>query len=867
MGLFAGCLALGMSSGLAWADIYEWEYIDPLNPSLGRQASAVLLSTKVAGPGANLRDTNLRKAYFAGANLSGAGFGEYTIDFGLVIPAANLTDADFAGANLTGATLYRSPITGAFFTDAVIAGASLSDTSLTYQQFASTASYQSGSLAGVGLSYNNMAGWDLSNLNMANGSMYSSTLTGANLSNSTLTSVWFDYAELTGANFSGSDLMGARFQHADMPGADFSGANLTSARMWQTDLTNADFIGANLTNAEFNNGNLAGADLTDAIINDAWFDNVAFASPAQVMSTASYKAGDLSGLVMRGNVGSQQQDFSGIDLSGFNLTNVALRIVLDGADLSGADLTGASLDGSSFIGADFTDANITDAYFDTLSLSQLMSTANYKAKNLSKILVQDYDLSGLDLSGFNLSGFGALTSNLSGTDFSGADLTGAGLAGSELSGADFTDADIVGIGLNETTHNGFTYQQLASTASFKAGDLSGVVLAFNDLSGWDLSGLNLSGARLGNSVGPYFGGQAQTNLTDADLSGSDLTGVNFIRANLANTDFTDAVIALARFKDAVNLTEAQVRSTASYQNGDLTGIIWWNLDLSGWDLSGQRLAMSHFTAVSMLGADLSNADTRGSNLLESQIATAGDTTNLIWPDGSMRNGLVLSAGDTFRVRDLVLSERTWSSSQDLPGAITVHDQFVLDADSTLQITFTDPDWQSMIEFDPSVGTAYLGGMLELALGLPEGVDVNDLVGTTFQLFDWTGVDVVGGFDAIVTDPALYDEWLSFDLSRLMTDGTVRIIPMVGDLDGDGFVGILDLMVVLEHWQQDVTPGNLLQGDINGDGTVHIHDLNAVLGSWNQSVPPAGLGVAIPEPTAAVILSAGGACLLRRRVAV
>lgn len=1003
-GLYTGFATIVLSASLAGADIYEWEYIDPSDPSQGRQESSVLLTTKDAVPNANLRDTNLRKAYFAGVDLSGAGFGEYLVDFGWVIPAANLTDADFAGADLTGATLYRSPITGAFFTDALIAGASLSGTSLTYQQFASTASYQNGDLAGIGLSYNNMAGWDLSNLDMARGFLNSSTLTGANLSNSTLTSVWLQYAELTGANLSGADLSKATLQHADVSNADFAGANLTRATLRQMDGRNADFTGANLSNVRFDDAVLTGADLTDATINGVWFYRVAFTSPAQLTSTASYKNGDFSRVAIRGDVSSREQDLSGIDLSGFNLTDVAFRAVFDGADLSGADLTGAALDGSSFIGADFTDANITDTYFDTLSLPQLMSTANYKTQDLSGILVIDYDLSGLDLSGFNLSDFSAISSDFSNANFSGADLTDAGLGGI-LNGANFTDAIIIGAGFG-TTYNGFTYQQLASTASFKAGDLGDIGLRGSDLTGWDLSDLNMVGASLGNSTQSL----GETNLTGTNLSRSNLTGANFIRSNLTNTDFTDAIIKGAKFKDAINLTEAQVRSTTSYKTGDLSGILWWNLDLSGWDLSGVNLSDGNFQATEMVGidlsgsdltgsylagadltnanlrdanltnvqggnltgadltgavirgldaggltgpqilstasfqtgdlagfdfpsdidysgwslsgfnmayagfgsadmtqadlsganllyayfgkadltgadlsganlifaylattdltnADLSSADTRRTNgLTDTRISTVADTTNMIWPDGSMRNGLVLSAGDVFRYQDLVPIESQWSVSAAISEMITIHDQFSLDEASTLQVVFTDPDWQSMIEFDSSVGTAQLDGTLELGVDLLDGLNMQNLLGSTFQLFDWSGVAIVGGFDAIVLDPAWYAAGLSFDLSQLMITGEVHVVSMMGDLNGDAFVGIEDLNIVLARWNQAVTPGNLLEGDLNGDGFVGIEDLNGLLSTWNGAFPPSVTEseAAIPEPAAGLLIGAGGVCLLLRK---
>ena len=87
-------------------------------------------------------------------------------------------------------------------------------------------------------------------------------------------------------------------------------------------------------------------------------------------------------------------------------------------------------------------------------------------------------------------------------------------------------------------------------------------------------------------------------------------------------------------------------------------------------------------------------------------------------------------------------------------------------------------------------------------------------------------------------------------------------PLEGDLNGDGFVGIADLNIVLGVWNQNVTPGDPLQGDPTGDGFVGIGDLNVVLGKWNAGTPPSA--AAIPEPATLALLGLGGLAMLRRR---
>ncbi len=92
-------------------------------------------------------------------------------------------------------------------------------------------------------------------------------------------------------------------------------------------------------------------------------------------------------------------------------------------------------------------------------------------------------------------------------------------------------------------------------------------------------------------------------------------------------------------------------------------------------------------------------------------------------------------------------------------------------------------------------------------------------------------------------------------------GSGTFSPIEGDLDGDGFVGIADLNIILGAWNQSVPPGDPL-ADPSGDGFVGIADLNIVLGNWNAGSPP-GAVIAVPEPASTAILGCVGVVLLRR----
>jgi hypothetical protein len=83
-------------------------------------------------------------------------------------------------------------------------------------------------------------------------------------------------------------------------------------------------------------------------------------------------------------------------------------------------------------------------------------------------------------------------------------------------------------------------------------------------------------------------------------------------------------------------------------------------------------------------------------------------------------------------------------------------------------------------------------------------------------------------------------------TRVLVNLTIPQVQLPGDLNGDGFVGIEDLNLVLGNWNQNVPPADPL-ADPSGDNFVGIDDLNEVLGNWNAGTPPAGASSAVPEP--------------------
>ena len=108
----------------AYADIYQWEYIDPADPSQGKRQSTTLAPGGAgidAVPGADLSKRNLTRGYLIGADLmNGNGSASNLTDADLT--QANLTNTNFSHATLTNANFFHATLTAAGFTGAEVRG-------------------------------------------------------------------------------------------------------------------------------------------------------------------------------------------------------------------------------------------------------------------------------------------------------------------------------------------------------------------------------------------------------------------------------------------------------------------------------------------------------------------------------------------------------------------------------------------------------------------------------------------------------------------------------------------------------------------------------------------------------------------------
>ena len=175
------------------------------------------------------------------------------------------------------------------------------------------------------------------------------------------------------------------------------------------------------------------------------------------------------------------------------------------------------------------------------------------------------------------------------------------------------------------------------------------------------------------------------------------------------------------------------------------------------------------------------------------------------------------------------------------------------------------------EIGPSTISNYWSGSLAYGAANPyaEFNDVTDAyIGFSFPaaegpdiFYAWVRVDINNASGTFVIKDFAFEN--TPGVAILAGDNTIP-----GDLNGDGFVGLDDLDIILNNWNQNVTVGDPLQGDVTGpggepDGYVGLDDLDVLLNNWNAGSLPAA---AVPEPGALSLLAAGacGLTLWRRR---
>jgi PEP-CTERM motif len=172
-----------------------------------------------------------------------------------------------------------------------------------------------------------------------------------------------------------------------------------------------------------------------------------------------------------------------------------------------------------------------------------------------------------------------------------------------------------------------------------------------------------------------------------------------------------------------------------------------------------------------------------------------------------------------------------------------------------------------------------GGDIQLRLrkGSPlSAINFTDTLEDAYTLGEWHDIDIILEFpdlNPIADEIPIVQVWLD---GTELTAGDIYYGHWAGFLgwsDSASFRPIatagatyyVDDMSVL--WGDDSlvpTGPDPIDGDINGDGFVGIADLNIVLGNWNAGTPPATGTPTIPEPASFALLALGSIAMFKRR---
>jgi uncharacterized protein YjbI with pentapeptide repeats len=676
----------------AAANVFQWEYIDPANPSLGKKQSTTLCVdgagvTFVPGNSYLYYGKNFAKAWLRGRDLRGVDLqsanlveAELSAVFRpMGFSSSNLTNASLRNATLIDTVFNSANLTGADFTGATMTAAKFGGTiGFTADQLYSTASYQAKRLGAIHLVNLDVLGWNFAGQDLRN-----AVFSGTDVRNS----------DLSGANLAGGDFPASSFAFSNLSGANLTDANFST----YTHAVGANFRGANLTGTNFGSyytrklvptAIIKDADFTDANISGAKFagDGLGDLTESQLASTANYKARNLADVDLAGN------NLAGWSFANQNLTNARF----DEATLTGASFVDATIAGASF----YRDVQLI-SFGTGITLEQLYSTASYKARDLRQVNFTSNLLPDAQLQNQNLQQAFLNKADFVNANFERANLTEAYGEEADFTGASFSHASLHGVQFSDATLAG---------ADLSDADLAGAGFARANFAGANLTGARIERTYFGHSVGLsarqfYSTANYQArDLTDVKLPGVTMIGWSFEGQNLTRAwlDY-GARLNGANFRDAI-LREA-----------------------------------SFFQAV-LDGADFTGADARGTFF---EFHTSGAIIdNFIRGDGHIA-GLALGDGERLLVRD-------YDGNADAgiaPLPIIVDERFAVEPDASLRFILEADVWDSTIQFAPGISVDFAG---TLDLSFAPGTNVAAQVGRTFQLFDWTGVTPRGQFKLAAT---------------------------------------------------------------------------------------------------------------------
>ncbi len=214
-----------------------------------------------------------------------------------------------------------------------------------------------------------------------------------------------------------------------------------------------------------------------------------------------------------------------------------------------------------------------------------------------------------------------------------------------------------------------------------------------------------------------------------------------------------------------------------------------------------------------------------------------DQEQVLFESGDGSSGLSLTLGDadndgTFneiRFRVLGLDGQALTVTTDIDALVDPTSEFI-----QLAAVFSDDPADRYVEI-------YLNGMLQARVNGVLGMDEIDWDG-----FDDAGLGNIAGSGlganggsgdlpfaggGFVGELSLLNYYnYALDTDDLLTSYHAIVGSVLGDVDGDGFVGIDDLDILLTHW--NTSAPTIAAIDLDGDNFVGIDDLDILLTHWN-----------------------------------
>ena len=213
-----------------------------------------------------------------------------------------------------------------------------------------------------------------------------------------------------------------------------------------------------------------------------------------------------------------------------------------------------------------------------------------------------------------------------------------------------------------------------------------------------------------------------------------------------------------------------------------------------------NMSLQYYTGTSALHSAVLYADLSGVVL----VAAAGNFNSVVAYPARWDETIAVAATDN--------QDQRWSGSNQGPQLTVAApgDNIWSLLDTTSYQYFTGT----------SMATPHVSGLATLMLSLDGSLtpdEVRGILQATADDVDAPGFDNNTGFGRINANAALLE--------------VLAGISIPGDLDGDGVVGVLDLLILLTVWGPCPDPPDECPADLNGDGSVGILDLLTLLAYW------------------------------------